>query len=361
MSWLGMRTGCRRTPQGSVRLIAGLALLAALPLGAQELGIQVKKPVFGGACKVCPWGALGDIVKEALRPYGYDVQVCYNCSGADAPRIVADAKIPPPIEELWQRAPFLRNQAPAPPHAPVEFGATGAPFLWDAYRGAGAYSREQPRKNLRLIAQIQSPTYLIVAVNAELGITDLGQIKQKRWPVRVLTSVGAQASEVLDYYGLTRASIESAGGHIGAGMAEAERKNFDVAIGEGTLANAPEFNMWYEISQKFDLQYLQLPDDLLAKLARSGEMERANIPDGLLRGIEHPIPSVAHTGVVVYGRTDTPDDFAYLVARSLDEHQDLLEWSLLNFSYNLHNVWKAYDVPVHPGAARYYRERGYMK
>jgi TRAP-type uncharacterized transport system substrate-binding protein len=24
-------------------------------------------------------------------------------------------------------------------------------------------------------------------------------------------------------------------------------------------------------------------------------------------------------------------------------------------------VWKAYDVPLHPGAARYYRERGYMK
>ncbi len=90
-------------------------------------------------------------------------------------------------------------------------------------------------------------------------------------------------------------------------------------------------------------------------------MERANIPDGLLRGIDHPIPTVAHTGVVVYGRIDTPDDFAYLVAKALDEHQDLLQWSHLNFSYNVHNVWKAYDVPLHPGAARYYRERGYMK
>ena len=341
--------------------IASIALTALFPLHAQQLGIKARKPVFGGACKVCPWGAMGDIVKEALRSYGYDVQVCYNCSGADAPRIVAGAKTPPPIEELWKRAPFLRDQAPPPPEAPVEFGATGAPFLWDAYRGAGAYSREEPHKNLRLIAQIQSPTYLIVAVKADLGITDLSQIKQKRWPVRVLTSVGTQATEVLAYYGLTRASVQAAGGHVGAGMAEAERKNFDVAIGEGTLANAPEFNMWYEISQKFDLYYLQLPDDLLAKLAASGEMERANIPDGLLRGIDHPIPTVAHTGVVVYGRTDTPDDFAYAVAKALDEHQDLLQWSHLNFSYNVHNVWKAYDVPLHPGAARYYRQRGYVK
>jgi hypothetical protein len=304
---------------------------------------------------------MGDMVKEAMRSYGYDVQVCYNCSGADAARIVAGAKMPPPIEEFWQRAPFLRNQAPPPPHAPVEFGATGAPFLWDAYQGTGAYAREGPHKNLRLIANIQSPTYLIVAAKAELGITDLGQIREKHWPVRILTSVASQATEVLAYYGLTRESIESAGGHIGAGMAEAERKNFDVAIGEGSLANAPEFNMWYEISQKFDLDYLQLPDDLLAKLAKSGEMERINIPDGLLRGFDHPMPAVGHTGVVVYGRTDTPDDFACAVAKALDEHQDLLQWSLLNFSYNLHNVWRAYAIPLHPGAARYYRERRYMK
>ena len=56
-----------------------------------------------------------------------------------------------------------------------------------------------------------------------------------------------------------------------------------------------------------------------------------------------------------------PDDFAYLVARALDEHQDLLQWSHLNFSYNIHTVWKALDAPLHPGAAKYYRERGYMK
>ena len=32
--------------------------------------------------------------------------------------------------------------------------------------------------------------------------------------------------------------------------------------------------------------------------------------------------------------------------------QDLLPSSRLNFSYNVHNVWKAYDVPLHSGAKR---------
>ena len=50
----------------------------------------------------------------------------------------------------------------------------------------------------------------------------------------------------------------------------------------------------------------------------------------------------------------------YLVAKALDEQQDLFEWSMGNFSYNRYRVAKVGDVPLHPGAARYYRERGYL-
>jgi TRAP-type uncharacterized transport system substrate-binding protein len=48
------------------------------------------------------------------------------------------------------------------------------------------------------------------------------------------------------------------------------------------------------------------------------------------------------------------------VARSLDEHKDVLQWSIMPFSYDPKTVWKAGDVPLHPGAEKYYRERGYM-
>jgi TRAP-type uncharacterized transport system substrate-binding protein len=127
------------------------------------------------------------------------------------------------------------------------------------------------------------------------------------------------------------------------------------------MTTAPEWRIWTEISQKFDLTFLQLPDGLLAELATTGEQERGVIPAGLYRGIDRPIPTVVRTGTVIYGRTDMPDSFAYAVAKAMDEQQQLLQWRHLNFSYNVHTVWKGYEVPLHPGAARYYRERGYMK
>ena len=329
--------------------------------GPPATGIAVKKPVFGGACKICPWGALGEIVQRMMRPYGYDVQICYNCNRDDAPRIVAEARVPPPYVPDPVVSPIL-----APPNAPglgpVDFGATALQFLVEAYRGTGVYAKEKPRTNLRLIANIQDPSYVLVAIKKNLGITDLAQIKQKCWPVRVLVAgVGGDvANSILAYYGLSRESIEAGGGHMGASMAD--RNNFDIAIGGGgNMTTAPEWAVWTEISEKFELNFVQLPEELLAKLSNDMGREIGVIPVGLYPGIDHPMRTVVRTGTVIYGRADMPDDFAYAVAKAIDEQQDLLQWSHLNFSYNLHTVWKAKEVPLHPGAARYYKEMGYMK
>jgi len=51
-------------------------------LAFAQTGIKQKKPVFGGACRLCPWGAMAEVVQQAMKPYGYDVQICYNCNAA---------------------------------------------------------------------------------------------------------------------------------------------------------------------------------------------------------------------------------------------------------------------------------------
>lgn len=335
-------------------------LIAPTVLAAGQTGIQEKKPVFGGACKICPWGTMAEVVKEAMQPYGYDVQICYNCNAMDAPRIVSEARMPPPYKPD-HAVPEILAPRNVPGLGAVDFGAVAIQFLRDAYRGTGIYRNEKPRTNLRLIANIQDPSYVLVAAKADTGITDLSQIREKRWPIRILTAgIGRDSSRILAHFGLSKEAIEAAGGHVG--NTPEDRENFDVVIGGGgPMTTAPEWSIWTEISQKFDLRFIELPEDLLAELAREGEQERGTIPVGLYRGIDRPIPTVVRTGTVIYGRADMPDDFAYLVAKAMDEQQQLLQWRHLNFSYNVHTVWKGYEVPLHPGAARYYREKGYMK
>ena len=136
----------------------GMAITFANSTPPEKFGIAAKKPVLAAACKQCPWGALADVVKQALAPYGYDVQVCYNCSRLQAPKLVSSAGVPEPVEEEWARAvpaiprDQLAFQIPQPPQAPVDFGITGANFLYEAYHGTGPF--KHPRSNLRLIANI---------------------------------------------------------------------------------------------------------------------------------------------------------------------------------------------------------------
>jgi len=248
---------------------------------------------------------------------------------------------------------------PEPPRGRVELGATSDQILIAAYDGTGPYAKEGPRRQLRLLANIASPVYIIVAVRRGSGLTNLAQLKDHKGPLKIVAD--ADVSGVLfAYYGVSMDSLKAAGATFASSLVPAQRADADLIIHYGTLANAPEFNIWYDASQREDLVYLQLPDDLIAKLAHDLNLERRDIPTGLLRGQETPIHTVARTGTAIYGRADMPASFAYLVARALDEQQDLFQWSMGNFSYNRYRVAKVGDVPLHPGAARYYRQRGYL-
>ena len=100
-----------------------IAVLAAGPrTDAQSNGIPARRPIFGASCPTCPWGAMGDAVKEAMQPSGYDVQICYSCGGpARSVRLVADgSNATPPA-----------TPAPDGPPTPVgklDFGATDWAF-----------------------------------------------------------------------------------------------------------------------------------------------------------------------------------------------------------------------------------------
>src|SRR5882672_8584354 len=90
----------------SVRL---LALISSLLLGGAQAraqagddvgqtGFDVKRPVLASACPHgCPWGELGDFVKAAMAPLGYEVILCRNCNRDQGPPIVSKASHPPEL------------------------------------------------------------------------------------------------------------------------------------------------------------------------------------------------------------------------------------------------------------------------
>jgi hypothetical protein len=109
-----------------------------------------------------------------------------------------------------------------PPQGSVDFGATSVELLQYAYLGIHDFARdpEAPRKQLRLVATIQTPSYFMVAVNVKSGIDDLRQIADRKMPVKPVARGGATEpinAAVLEYYGLFQEKLKAFGSWCGRG------------------------------------------------------------------------------------------------------------------------------------------------
>ena len=359
-----------------VRSLAGLLLLASalllVPGRAQNAGaagqapasatIAAKTPVFAGACKACPWGILAKVTSDALSYYGYRTTICWVCWSNFGPRQMGDKTKPvmPPDAEA-SNAEYIEP----PPDAVPDISATSESNLIDAWNGTGPYARDKkPRRNYRVIAVIRTSTYMLAAASKKSGITSLKQIKDRA----AATWIVGGNDIIFDYYGIKVEDLKAKGGGImppqglGPGRVTREKRaSGDVFIGTGLLANTPEQRSWYEASQLNDLVFLDMEEPLLEKLAQQPGYQRATVPLALFRGVDRPIATVMRPNHFIYVRDDAPDDFAYAVAKALDEHRDLFQVQLEPWYYDPRTVADSKTIPLHPGAIQYYREKGYLQ
>ena len=132
---------------------------------------------------------------------------------------------------------------------------------------------------------------------------------------------------------------------------------FDVIIDDlaGPAMN-PETAHWTVLSQRHALRFLDLPERLLQELDKSADYSIVSTKWGLLRGVDRTIRTVGRSGEAVFARADTPDQAAYDVAKAIDMSRGDLIWLIRRYSIDPRTVGENQGVPLHPGAARYYRE-----
>jgi hypothetical protein len=204
---------------------------------------------------------------------------------------------------------------------------------------------------------------MLAAASKKSGITDLRQIKDRAQATWIVGGTDI----IFDYYGIKPADLRAKGGGVIPAVGPSDKASrdrramADVFVGTGLLANTPEQRSWYEATQVNDLIFLEMDEQVLDRLAREPGYERATIPLALFRGVDRPIPTVMRPNHVIYVRDDAPDEFAYAVAKALDEHRLLFQMQLEPWYYDPQTVTDSKTIPLHPGALKYYRERGWVK
>jgi TRAP-type uncharacterized transport system substrate-binding protein len=329
---------------------------------ADDYVFDTKNPVFGSGCPVCTLNASGEFVREALKLDGKDIRLCETCVGPKGSLYISEHRLPPVLPANRS------NGSPTPPADPVAFGATSALIRTEwAYKGlysmraGGPYQSVGAHPSMRAIGLLEAPIYIVVVVHAESDIQALDELKQQK---NLKIGVALDPEEpsiqktVLEYYGLTDEVLKANGDTI----VPEKTETADVIISDNAAFNASvENRFWPAITAKYKLRFLPLADPLRGRLAKDFWLHEVNLPRSFFPGVDKPIPTVARIGHLIYGRDDMPEQYAYDVARALDRHKDLLQFMFIQMSYNSGTVTQTGVIPLHPGAARYYREVGYLK
>lgn len=246
-------------------------------------------------------------------------------------------------------------------------------MLTMAYRGKGPFKKRLP---LRTIATFPSFDVMGFAVRESTGITSLAQIKQQRIPLRLSTGDLPQSdltgsatmftvSATLKAAGFTLADIKKWGGKITSVPRPSDpRRRAAIVDGSVDAVFDEGIKSWGQTALDNGFRYLPIDGAVLRQLKslgyRASGMSRCEF-----RGLKQEISTVDFSGWPMIVNAGMPNEVAYAICEAIELRRDMIptdNFKRLDIKQLCGNDDEApYDVPLHPGARRFYRDRGYLK
>ncbi|MGH6611011.1 MAG: TAXI family TRAP transporter solute-binding subunit [Burkholderiaceae bacterium] len=236
----------------------------------------------------------------------------------------------------------------------------------------GKHSFKEPLKDLRALVGGWDDYYLVPIARGAGQSADLAAFfKSVRPNARVTLlqrgSIGAYGGQqLLDIAGAGEKALADQGGNYEFGSFDMVKNRFaggsgDVFVQVATLGH-PSIT---EIAQSTPLTFLEPSKAVLEQMTKRFGWETAALPKGTFPGQtkEVLLPSTTTT---LFTSTAMPDDLAYTITKAICERAEKMRAAhkaLATFDCAKNQVWKreVNGLPLHAGAERYYRERGWIK
>lgn len=234
-----------------------------------------------------------------------------------------------------------------------------------ALQGEHAFDAAIP--DLRGLIGHMDNYYLAVVVRADARVESIDQIVKEKKPVGWMTVPVGGGGEfatrrLMAAYGFSYDELKRWGGRVentGFGAIKTQIQDGRAQVLSHVVT--PGHPAVTEIATTTAVRFFPLRKDVIAKLGEEG-FQPAVLPKGTFRGQDQDVPTVGfHTNLVA--RAGLPDEVAYLATKAVCENTAKLARAHASFkTFSCQKAWtpEALGVPLHPGAARYYKEKGYM-
>jgi TRAP transporter TAXI family solute receptor len=240
-------------------------------------------------------------------------------------------------------------------------GVTTTDIAYAAYKGVAPYDKPQ---NVRALGTLYRQPYQIVAVK-DRGLRHVRDLRNARIVAgKPGTSGEAMTKKFLGLLGYTYESIKAAGGQIHfTGYGDATglmRDNLADLHMVGSALPTPYFE---EVNVVRELVVLIMPDDIIKKVLETTPGTFAMvIPKGTYKGMDQDVKTFGNAILYVVN-ADLPEGFVYRLTKVLFENTDAIGAvsATVKKDLKLQNALEGVKIPLHPGAEKYYREKGLKK
>jgi len=238
----------------------------------------------------------------------------------------------------------------------VELALVQSDTLDFAYNGKEAF--KEPLKGMSVIATLY-PEIVQIVVRADSPIKTFADLKGKK------VGVGAPGSgteinfrQLMEIYDMKKEDVNGQYLSYSESAEAFKDKHIDAFIATAGIPNAAIM----DVSTQNDIRILSIPADISAKLIKKYPFFAAvTVPANTYKGLTADVPTVAVNAVLIAGNQLKPE-MVYNLTKSLFENQaELASAHAKGKEVSLKYAVQGVSIPFHPGAVKYYKEKGLMK
>jgi uncharacterized protein len=213
-------------------------------------------------------------------------------------------------------------------------------------------------KSMSTIAVIY-PEIIQVVVRADSPIKSIADLKGKKVGVGAPGS-GTEANfrQLMDIYGLAKEDVNSQYLSFSESAEAFKDRHIDAFIVTAGIPNAAIM----DISTQHAVRIINIPADMAAKLVgKYPFLAAAKVPANTYKNLAQDTATVAVNAVLIVGNY-VSEDVVYNMTKALFDNQaELASAHAKGKELNLQYAVQGVSIPFHPGALKYYKEKGVKK
>jgi len=241
----------------------------------------------------------------------------------------------------------------------LEFGVAQADWQYHAYRGTSKFADQGAFKDLRAVFSVHPEPFTLIARKGS-GVSSFESLKGKKVNVGNPGSGQRATMEVvMEAFGMKMSDFALAAELKGSEMAQAicDGKIDAMIYTVGHPAAAVT-----EAASSCDVELVSVTGAPIDKLVADNSFYRvATVPGGMYTGSPNDTTTFG-VGATVITSADVPENVVYIVVKAVfDNFSDFkkLHPAFANLQED-QMISDGLSAPLHPGAVKYYKERGWM-